>query len=545
MPSSGVDDDEEEDDEDDDESRKKPEVQLSSLSVTADGHTQNQKKATKQIETKETMSEARLLSATSSRQTPTSHSSNKYNQRYFGQSDVAHCNTAVTAEGGPFQEKQSIACRQVLVSISKQHAFAEEATVEETTPVIYDDITKYSTQFEKKGITDGLFYKRAPVDEVTPGTHDDEIKGTQKSDKKAIMDGSKKHIYDMKLAIMPLAHNSHPLKLYSVQSHEPMVSYHQEETTHPGALAMFPTSSVGSVLSTPNDDTISVQDESQSQFLASTGDSGIEAHEPTLKAVLVTEDPGVLASATLLDVEAEKKFHQQRRIRTMVGTLIIASIIAVAVAVPVVLTRPGPSAATFTPSSSPVPSVTPSYLPTVSPSIHPSWVPSSSPSSGLFGFLAVNSFDGGMMLAIAGSSQQRAMDWLLEESGLPEMNYYLLQTYALVTLYFETYGRQWISTADFDEKRLELGSFVKKDSDYIGEWLNITPSVNPNGFCDWQGVLCNNISEIESLNLSSNRLYGSLPAELGMLHQSLSKSTTLPVQQREAHPANGYNQQIF
>ena len=122
------------------------------------------------------------------------------------------------------------------------------------------------------------------------------------------------------------------------------------------------------------------------------------------------------------------------------------------------------------------------------------------------------------------------MDWLLEEvSGLSEMNYYLLQTYALVTLYFETYGQQWISTVVSDEKRLELGSFVRKDSDYIGEWLNITSSVNPNAFCNWQGVLCNNIREIESLNLSSNRLYGSLPAELGMLHQSLSKSTTLLV----------------
>ena len=295
------------------------------------------------------------------------------------------------------------------------------------------------------------------------------------------------------------------------------------------SLAMYPTNSVGSVPSTPNDDKISVQDESQPQFLASTGDSDIEAHEPTLNAVLVTEDPGVLASATLLDIEAEKIFHKQCRLGTMVGTLIIASIIAVAVAVPVVLTRPGPPAATFSLSSSPVPSATPSFLPTVCPSIHPSWVPSSRPSSDLFGFLAANSFDSGMMLAIAGSSQQRAMDWLLKVNKSHEMNYFILQSYALVTLYFETYGKQWISTVDSDEKHLELGSFVKKDSDYIGEWLIITPDVNPNGFCNWQGVLCNNIREIESLNLSSNRLYGSLPAELGILHQSLSKSTTLLV----------------
>ena len=521
----GVDDEYDEDD----GGSKKPEVQLSSLFLTADGHTQSQKKATEHIKSKKKKPEARLLSATSSQQTSTSQSSNDYNHRRLGQTDFAHCNTVVTAEGDFFQEKQSIAGRQVMVSKTKQHAFAEVATVEEITPCINDDITRYSTQFDKKAITDGLLYKEALVDEMTPGTNDDEIKGSCKFDKETIMDGSKKHNYGTKLTIMSMAHNSHPLNQHSVQPHEPMVSYQQEETAHPGALAIFPTSSMESMPSTPNDDTISVQDESQHQFLASTGDSGIEAHEPALNAVLVTEDPGVLASATLLDIEAEKKFHQQRRIRTMVGTLIIASIIAVAVAVPVVLTRPGPPAATFSPSSSPVPSVTPSFFPTASPSIHPSWSPSSSPSSGLFGFLVANSFDGGTMLAIAGSSQQRAMDWLLEVFGQPDMNYYILQTYALVTLYFETYGRQWISTVDSDEKRLELGSFVRKDSDYIGEWLNITSSVNPNGFCNWQGVLCNNIREIESLNLSSNRLYGSLPAELGMLHQSLSKSTTLLV----------------
>ena len=85
------------------------------------------------------------------------------------------------------------------------------------------------------------------------------------------------------------------------------------------------------------------------------------------------------------------------------------------------------------------------------------------------------------MLAIAGSSQQRAMDWLLEVSGLSELDYYLLQSYALVTLYFETYGRQWISQVEIDEMRLDLGSFPNRDSQYIGEWLNTTPSVNPTG----------------------------------------------------------------
>ena len=192
--------------------------------------------------------------------------------------------------------------------------------------------------FEKRAITEGSFAEETPVDEVTPGTNNDEIKGSHKLDKKTIKDGSKKDDNDMKLAIIPMAHNSYLLNQHAVQSRDPMMSNRQMDTAHPGALAMFPANSVGSVPSTPNDNTISVQDESQRQFLVSSGDGDIDALEPTLNAVLVT---GVLANATILDIEAEKKFHKRRRIRTMVGTLIIASIIAVSVAVPVILTRPG------------------------------------------------------------------------------------------------------------------------------------------------------------------------------------------------------------
>ena len=480
---------------DDDETNKKPEVQLSSFSVTVDSLTQDQSIPSKHTASEKKRSMTRLSSATNARKKLSSQTSNDFNHAKMGQNDLAHHNTLVTAESEILKEKQRIAGRPMTDSIPKQGAFAEEATIEEITTSIQDDMILGSTQFEDKVITDVPFAKGAPKEVVTMGVKNNTIKGSHKFNKEAMMDGSMRKSHD----IMQLS------------------------TAHPGALAIFPTGSLGPAPPTPNDGTISEQNESQHQLLMSTGDSDIEAHEPALKAVLVTEDPGVLASATLLDIEAEKKFHQRRRMRTMVGTLTIASIIAIAVAIPVVLTRPGPPPATFSPSSSPGPSATPSFLPSVRPSIQPSWVPSSSPSSGLFGFLVENSFDGGFMLSIAGSSQQRAMDWLLEVYGQSELDYYLLQAYALVTLYFETYGRQWISKVDFDEKRIELGSFAKKDSDYRGEWLNITPSVNPNGFCDWQGVLCNDKREIESLTLSSNRLYGSLPAELGMLHQSLSK----------------------
>ena len=63
------------DNDDDDGSSKKPEVQLSSLSVTADYHTQNPRKAIKHNASRKKQPEASLLSATSSRQKSTSQKS--------------------------------------------------------------------------------------------------------------------------------------------------------------------------------------------------------------------------------------------------------------------------------------------------------------------------------------------------------------------------------------------------------------------------------------------------------------------------------------
>jgi hypothetical protein len=199
--------------------------------------------------------------------------------------------------------------------------------------------------------------------------------------------------------------------------------------------------------------------------------------------------------------------------RAILASFITASIIATAVAVPVVLTRSG-SAQTFvgSPTSSPVPSAVPSFIPT------------SSPSTALFGFLAANSFDGGSALDIPGSPQQMALDWLVNVSGIFEMNYHLLQNYALVTIYFETAGNQWISTEYFDTQRSVLQSTtIVGDGYFRGEWLNVTPSVNPLGFCNWLGVVCNENQEIDSLMLPGSQLKGPIPAELGILHKSLSK----------------------
>jgi hypothetical protein len=348
--------------------------------------------------------------------------------------------------------------------------------------------------------TPRAFAEEANVEERI--THTDAA-GSATSDM-AIMDRSKEQqIINLQQAM--------PMSLKSELSRESILADQLVDTRHPGATEIFP----GGVASLPPRNGTPVDDISLAQLPESTmGDSDMEANhppEPTLNAFLVNDDSGVIASATILDIEAEEKVHQKRRRMAMLGAFLTASIITGVVAVPVLLTRPSTSIVV---SLSPAPSEIPSFIPT------------SSPSSGLFGFLAENSFDNGTALDIPGSPQQQAINWLLNESGLVAMDYHLLQTYALVTLYIATSGNQWKSQVELENQRYYLQN-QGTGLNYLlrGEWLNLTSSVNPLGFCDWQGISCNiNNTEIESLSLPSDNLYGLIPAELAMLHVSLSKS---------------------
>ena len=187
-----------------------------------------------------------------------------------------------------------------------------------------------------------------------------------------------------------------PMSLKSVLSRESILADQLVDTMQPGAMQIFP----GGVAPLQPMNGTHVHEISQAQLPeTTTGVSDEEAphsHASTLDAILVVGDIGVLASAKPVDLEAEEKKNQRRRIRTILGSFITASIIATAVAVPVVLTRPGPAPQTLvgSPTLSPVPSAVPSFTPT------------SSPSTALFGFLAANSFDGGTALDIPGSPQQ-------------------------------------------------------------------------------------------------------------------------------------------
>jgi hypothetical protein len=104
------------------------------------------------------------------------------------------------------------------------------------------------------------------------------------------------------------------------------------------------------------------------------------------------------------------------------------------------------------------------------------------------------------------------MDWLTASGFSRNFDYESLQYFVLATLYYSTFGNQWTSTEYFERQRLFANS-----ADFSQDWLNIT------GFCSWLGVLCNDEGAITSLQLRSNRLIGSIPAELAVLDQSLSK----------------------
>jgi hypothetical protein len=242
-------------------------------------------------------------------------------------------------------------------------------------------------------------------------------------------------------------------------------------------------------------------------------DEEVGAGEHPVNATLVDET-NVVGSATVIDTEAEEKVNQRKRTKAMVGSFCLASIIAAVIAIAVVLTRPSAPPPSLSPTMSAVPSGTPSSI------------PSASPSTDLFGFLAFNSYDGGFALTTLDSPQYRAWKWLEQQleygfGFLSEMNYSLLQTYSLVTMFYATFGSRWDSTVNFAVTRRTNGD-TRPDL-LAGEWLNLQSDVNARGSCSWRGVFCNQQGEITSLQMSNDRLLGSLPAELAVLKPSLSK----------------------
>ncbi len=236
---------------------------------------------------------------------------------------------------------------------------------------------------------------------------------------------------------------------------------------------------------------------SRSEEEATVQHPNMESEQP-LVARLVHE------SSTLPSTVATVINTKRRSIMNGIKALVLATVVAIITGITVRYTRQDRKLGIHT--SSPTSSQ--------EPSMSPSSFPSASPSTGLFGFLVQHSFDNGAALMTAGSAQQKAMDWLLNISAFSTLNYDLLQQYVLATLYHSTSGNQWTITEYYQRQRLSGNLYLV---DLSQDWLNNTD------FCNWQGVLCDQLGEMTSLQLRSNRLFGSIPAELAFLDQSLSK----------------------
>ncbi len=236
----------------------------------------------------------------------------------------------------------------------------------------------------------------------------------------------------------------------------------------------------------------------------------VEVMESTLTVPLVTsnekEDPQLVANPIDDDDEPAVAFlvNMTRRHQIIVfGAFVLAIIVATVSGVTARYTRPGGKPLTPSPTSSHEPSTSPSLF------------PSMSPSTSLFGFVAAHSFDSGNASSIQGTAQQKALAWL-EKSGVSTFNYQLLQNYVLATLYYATFGNQWISTASYERQRFS-GNI--EGVDLSEDWL----ADSSTDVCKWFGVFCNNRGEITSLHLTRNHLIGSIPMELAILGPSLSK----------------------
>jgi hypothetical protein len=165
--------------------------------------------------------------------------------------------------------------------------------------------------------------------------------------------------------------------------------------------------------------------------------------------------------------------------------------------------RPPPRPSPF-PSSRPtivMETASPTNIATGAPSLAPSTTPSA---LDLYNFLVENSFDGGVALAAPWSPQGKAYIWLLSDT---EETFYsperMLQRYAMATFYYATFGNTWLSNDLWLSKASECTWYNR-----VGE----RPA-------------CNRKQELVNLELDLNNLGGSLPAELGLLSNSLRRLT--------------------
>ena len=135
---------------------------------------------------------------------------------------------------------------------------------------------------------------------------------------------------------------------------------------------------------------------------------------------------------------------------------------------------------------------TPTDFPTSSPTL-------SFQARELMDFLVGISSDDGVSLTNTTSPQYNAFQWLLADPRIgerpsPEIGF----RFALSTLYLSTYGERWISSRN---------------------WLSLR------NHCDWEFVRCSQRNDVRQLDPKNNNLQGTIPREILLLSNRLSKSS--------------------
>jgi hypothetical protein len=137
----------------------------------------------------------------------------------------------------------------------------------------------------------------------------------------------------------------------------------------------------------------------------------------------------------------------------------------------------------------------------------PSSGPTSSAfSSALFQLLESASFDAGEALRVAGSPQQRAFFWLLQDANLASYtNSRRLQRYAMAVFYYSTNGENWS----------ENHGWMSDEDECL--WFNKEATNNGN-YSPCQINVNNNAQKtLAGLDLSFNNVQGTIPPEIGLL----------------------------
>jgi hypothetical protein len=145
-----------------------------------------------------------------------------------------------------------------------------------------------------------------------------------------------------------------------------------------------------------------------------------------------------------------------------------------------------------------------SPLTTPSPSGLPTPAPTPAPASSVKDVLTSAALGGGSEFEDETSYQSQALAWL---EGNTDVATYseakIIQRYAMACFFYTTFG---------------------VENDYTGaapvEWKNYDKWVTDDDECTWHGVNCTD-ADIVSVDLADNNVTGTVPAEFGLLGQSL------------------------